>query len=129
MGKIGVTGLTMDTRADGKPMEILLVEDNPGDVRFTAEVLKEALVTVGAWTPDQAYGENRTAKDALKAANAAQLVKESYPQAEMLIKRRNRGVHSDPHAGSASEERAVQSLSALGKVLEELGRSAATRVQ
>jgi two-component system, chemotaxis family, response regulator Rcp1 len=34
----------MDNRVNGKPMEILLVEDNPGDVRFTAEVLKEALV-------------------------------------------------------------------------------------
>ena len=34
----------MTTPTNGKPMEILLVEDNPGDVRFTAEVLKEAQV-------------------------------------------------------------------------------------
>lgn len=34
----------MTNLANGKPMEILLVEDNPGDVRFTAEVLKEAQV-------------------------------------------------------------------------------------
>jgi len=34
----------MNTQVNGKPMEILLVEDNPGDVRFTAEVLKEAQV-------------------------------------------------------------------------------------
>jgi chemotaxis family two-component system response regulator Rcp1 len=26
---------------NGKPVEILLVEDNPGDIRFTSEVLKE----------------------------------------------------------------------------------------
>ena len=34
----------MSDQTNGKPMEILLVEDNPGDVRFTAEVLKEAEV-------------------------------------------------------------------------------------
>jgi CheY-like chemotaxis protein len=34
----------MSAPSNGKPMEILLVEDNPGDVRFTAEVLKEAQV-------------------------------------------------------------------------------------
>jgi chemotaxis family two-component system response regulator Rcp1 len=34
--------MTTDNKA--KPLEILLVEDNPGDVRFTAEVLKEAQV-------------------------------------------------------------------------------------
>jgi two-component system, chemotaxis family, response regulator Rcp1 len=31
-------------RAAGRPMEILLVEDNPGDVRLTQEALKEAKV-------------------------------------------------------------------------------------
>jgi two-component system, chemotaxis family, response regulator Rcp1 len=35
----------MTNYSNGKPMEILLVEDNPGDVRFTAEVLKEAQVS------------------------------------------------------------------------------------
>jgi chemotaxis family two-component system response regulator Rcp1 len=35
----------MTNHPNGKPMEILLVEDNPGDVRFTAEVLKEAQVS------------------------------------------------------------------------------------
>jgi two-component system, chemotaxis family, response regulator Rcp1 len=35
----------MINHPNGKPMEILLVEDNPGDVRFTAEVLKEAQVS------------------------------------------------------------------------------------
>lgn len=30
---------------DGKPIEILLVEDNPGDVRLTMEALKEAKVS------------------------------------------------------------------------------------
>lgn len=29
---------------NGKPVEILLVEDNPGDIRFTSEVLKETPV-------------------------------------------------------------------------------------
>jgi chemotaxis family two-component system response regulator Rcp1 len=32
------------TRADGRPVEILLVEDNPGDVRLTREALKDAKV-------------------------------------------------------------------------------------
>jgi CheY-like chemotaxis protein len=31
-------------RPDGSPIEILLVEDNPGDVRLTQEALKEAKV-------------------------------------------------------------------------------------
>jgi CheY-like chemotaxis protein len=31
----------MTTNGSGKPIEILLVEDNPGDVRLTAEALKE----------------------------------------------------------------------------------------
>lgn len=35
----------MTEHSNGKPMEILLVEDNPGDVRFTAEVLKESQVS------------------------------------------------------------------------------------
>ncbi|MFZ5917280.1 MAG: response regulator [Chloroflexota bacterium] len=34
----------MSTRTIGKPIEILLVEDNPGDVRLTVEALKEAKV-------------------------------------------------------------------------------------
>jgi len=34
----------MSNQMNGRPMEILLVEDNPGDVRFTSEVLKEAQV-------------------------------------------------------------------------------------
>ncbi len=34
----------MITRELAKPIEILLVEDNPGDVRLTAEVLKDAKV-------------------------------------------------------------------------------------
>jgi CheY-like chemotaxis protein len=34
----------MINQMNGRPMEILLVEDNPGDVRFTSEVLKEAQV-------------------------------------------------------------------------------------
>jgi len=34
----------MSTRMTGKPIEILLVEDNPGDVRLTVEALKEAKV-------------------------------------------------------------------------------------
>ncbi len=33
--------MTMDIGGVGKPVEILLVEDNPGDVRLTQEVLKE----------------------------------------------------------------------------------------
>lgn len=32
------------TRPDGRPIEILLVEDNPGDVRLTVEGLKEGKV-------------------------------------------------------------------------------------
>ena len=32
------------SRADGVPIEILLVEDNPGDVRLTQEVMKDAKV-------------------------------------------------------------------------------------
>jgi two-component system, chemotaxis family, response regulator Rcp1 len=35
----------MTNQTNGRPMEILLVEDNPGDVRFTSEVLKEAQVS------------------------------------------------------------------------------------
>ena len=91
-------------------------------------VLKDALVAVGAWTPDQAYGENRKARQALRDANKEKLVRESYPQAEKLIKRRDEIAHSDPHAGSPSEERALTSLAALGQVLEELRQSAARKV-
>jgi CheY-like chemotaxis protein len=35
----------MIDRSNGNPIEILLVEDNPGDVRLTVESLKEAKVT------------------------------------------------------------------------------------
>ena len=35
---------TNGTRRDGSPIEILLVEDNPGDVRLTREALKEGKV-------------------------------------------------------------------------------------
>lgn len=35
----------MNPRANGKPIEILLVEDNPGDARLTEEALKEGKVT------------------------------------------------------------------------------------
>jgi chemotaxis family two-component system response regulator Rcp1 len=34
--------MTMSSQAIGKPIEILLVEDNPGDVRLTVEALKES---------------------------------------------------------------------------------------
>ena len=34
----------MSSQTFGKPIEILLVEDNPGDVRLTQEALKEAKV-------------------------------------------------------------------------------------
>ena len=34
----------MSNKAIGKPIEILLVEDNPGDVRLTKEALKEGKV-------------------------------------------------------------------------------------
>jgi CheY-like chemotaxis protein len=34
----------MSNKAIGKPIEILLVEDNPGDVRLTQEALKEGKV-------------------------------------------------------------------------------------
>lgn len=34
----------MSTYKSGKPIEILLVEDNPGDVRLTQEVLKEGRI-------------------------------------------------------------------------------------
>ena len=34
----------MDSDRQGKPIEILLVEDNPGDARLTLEVFKEAKV-------------------------------------------------------------------------------------
>jgi CheY-like chemotaxis protein len=34
----------MSSKAIGKPIEILLVEDNPGDVRLTKEALKEGKV-------------------------------------------------------------------------------------
>ena len=34
----------MKVRAAGRPIEILLVEDNPGDVRLTQEALDEAKV-------------------------------------------------------------------------------------
>jgi CheY-like chemotaxis protein len=34
----------MSNQTTGKPIEILLVEDNPGDVRLTVEALKEAKV-------------------------------------------------------------------------------------
>jgi two-component system, chemotaxis family, response regulator Rcp1 len=32
------------TRSNGRPVEILLIEDNPGDVRLTREALKDAKV-------------------------------------------------------------------------------------
>jgi CheY-like chemotaxis protein len=35
----------MHARANGRSIEILLVEDNPGDVRLTEEALKEGKVT------------------------------------------------------------------------------------
>jgi len=34
----------MNTRETGKPVEILLVEDNPGDVRLTQENLRESKI-------------------------------------------------------------------------------------
>ena len=34
----------MNDAADGKPIDILLVEDSPGDVRLTVEALKESKV-------------------------------------------------------------------------------------
>jgi chemotaxis family two-component system response regulator Rcp1 len=34
----------MRSRGSGKPIDVLLVEDNPGDVRLTVEVLKEGKV-------------------------------------------------------------------------------------
>lgn len=34
----------MNKKIEGKPIEVLLVEDNPGDVRLTREALKEAKV-------------------------------------------------------------------------------------
>lgn len=34
----------MPADAYGRPIEILLVEDNPGDVRFTREILKESKI-------------------------------------------------------------------------------------
>ena len=34
----------MSSELTGKPIEILLVEDNPGDVRLTQEALKGKLV-------------------------------------------------------------------------------------
>ena len=34
----------MNSQRNGKPIEILLIEDNPGDVRLTKEVLKEGKV-------------------------------------------------------------------------------------
>ncbi len=34
----------METWSNGKPIEILLIEDSPGDVRLTVEALKEAKV-------------------------------------------------------------------------------------
>ena len=34
----------MNTQTIGRPIEILLVEDNPGDVRLTVEVLKDVKV-------------------------------------------------------------------------------------
>jgi chemotaxis family two-component system response regulator Rcp1 len=34
----------MDIEKHGKPIEILLVEDNPGDVRLTKEALKESKI-------------------------------------------------------------------------------------
>ena len=36
----------MSTRTGNRPIEILLVEDNPGDVRLTVEALKEGRVHV-----------------------------------------------------------------------------------
>ena len=35
----------MRTAGDGRPVEILLVEDNPGDVRLTREALKDGKVS------------------------------------------------------------------------------------
>lgn len=34
----------MTADADGRPVEVLLVEDNPGDARLTAEALKEGQI-------------------------------------------------------------------------------------
>jgi len=35
----------MSTRRNGRPIEILLVEDNPADVRLTIEVFKDSRIT------------------------------------------------------------------------------------
>jgi CheY-like chemotaxis protein len=35
----------MSTRGDARPIEVLLVEDNPGDVRLTREALKDGKVS------------------------------------------------------------------------------------
>ena len=35
----------MSTRGDARPVEVLLVEDNPGDVRLTREALKDGKVS------------------------------------------------------------------------------------
>jgi chemotaxis family two-component system response regulator Rcp1 len=32
----------MQTRSDGRPLELLLVEDSPGDVRLTQEAFRNA---------------------------------------------------------------------------------------
>ena len=46
-----------DNKASGRPVEILLVEDNPGDVRLTQEALKEGKV----------YNNLHWAKDGVEA--------------------------------------------------------------
>lgn len=43
----------MNTGALGRPVEILLVEDNPGDVRLTREALKDVKLSNNLhWVPD-----------------------------------------------------------------------------
>jgi hypothetical protein len=39
-----------------RPVEILMVEDSPGDVRLTQEALKEATVCSGLMMPDTSMG-------------------------------------------------------------------------
>ena len=46
-----------ETKLNGRPIEILLVEDNPGDVRLTREALKEGKV----------YSNLHTVKDGVEA--------------------------------------------------------------
>jgi hypothetical protein len=89
-------------------------------------ILKDALVSNGAWTRDQADFENRVGKTVLNAANREHLISDTYADAERVLKCRGGIVHSGARRGGATDNMAIDCLRSLGRVLQELSKTTAT---